>query len=144
MDAFTRSYERFGLHRQPDNSVIYREYAPGAAEAFLIGDFNDWQPTHKMQSDDFGHWECTVPPRDDGSCAIPHNSKIKISMVTKEGEKIDRIPAWIRRVVQDMAVSPNYDAVFWDPSTSYKWKNSHVKTQPKGLKIYEAHGRLIC
>ena len=36
-------------------------------------------------------------------------------MVLPSGERIYRIPAWIKRVVQDLSVSPVYDAVFWNP-----------------------------
>jgi hypothetical protein len=41
LDRFSKSYERFGLHVQPDGSIIYREWAPGAATAALIGDFSE-------------------------------------------------------------------------------------------------------
>jgi 1,4-alpha-glucan branching enzyme len=60
-------------------------------------------------------------------------------MTTPEGEHIDRLPAWITRVTQDISVSPVYDAVFWNPPTKYVFKN---KSPPKPLsvRVYEAHG----
>ena len=39
---------------------MYREWAPGAAEAELIGDFNNWQG-QAMQRDEFGTWSITLP-----------------------------------------------------------------------------------
>ena len=39
-DAFTKGYEKFGLIVKPDNSVVYREWAPNAVEAVLTGDFS--------------------------------------------------------------------------------------------------------
>ena len=39
-DAFTKSYLKMGLNVQPDNSVVYREWAPNAKEAVLTGDFS--------------------------------------------------------------------------------------------------------
>lgn len=39
---------------------MYREWAPGAAEAQLIGDFNDWQGT-AMERDAFGTWTLRLP-----------------------------------------------------------------------------------
>lgn len=39
-DAFTKGYLKFGLIVQPDNSVVYREWAPNAKEAVLTGDFS--------------------------------------------------------------------------------------------------------
>lgn len=39
-DSFTQGYRKLGLNVQPDNSVIYREWAPNAIEAVLTGDFS--------------------------------------------------------------------------------------------------------
>ncbi|RKP09697.1 glycogen branching enzyme [Thamnocephalis sphaerospora] len=139
LEQFSRAYEHFGLHRQPDNSIIYREYAPGAIRASLIGEFNNWDvEANPMTRNDYGIWECTVPAVD-GKPAIPHNSKIKIAMITAERERIDRLPAWIRRVTQDLSQSPVYDAVFWDPPEQYTWKHKAPAGLSGGLKVYEAH-----
>lgn len=40
-DKFTKGYEKFGLNVGPDGSVTYREWAPNAKEAVLIGDFSE-------------------------------------------------------------------------------------------------------
>jgi hypothetical protein len=34
-----------------------------------------------MAKNDFGVWEVIIPPNPDGTCAIPHDSKIKASFV---------------------------------------------------------------
>lgn len=39
-DAFTKGYLKFGLNVTEDASVVYREWAPNATEAVLIGDFS--------------------------------------------------------------------------------------------------------
>jgi hypothetical protein len=39
---------------------VYREWAPGAAEAQIIGDFNGWQG-QPMERDDFGTWSIRLP-----------------------------------------------------------------------------------
>jgi 1,4-alpha-glucan branching enzyme len=39
-DKFTKGYEKFGFNILPDKSVVYREWAPDAKEAVLIGDFS--------------------------------------------------------------------------------------------------------
>ena len=39
-ESFTRGYEKLGFNVKSDNSVVYREWAPGAREATLIGDFS--------------------------------------------------------------------------------------------------------
>nr|XP_027236933.1 1,4-alpha-glucan-branching enzyme-like [Penaeus vannamei] len=79
LEKFSRGYETFGLHVNPDNSVTCREWAPLAQGLFLKGDFNNWEkcalPFKKL---DFGKWEITVPPNPDGSCPIPHLSRVKV------------------------------------------------------------------
>jgi len=39
-DKFTKGYLKFGPNLQPDNSVLYREWAPNAISAALTGDFS--------------------------------------------------------------------------------------------------------
>ena len=41
-------------------ATVYREWCPGATEAQLIGDFNNWQGGD-MQRDDFGTWTLRLP-----------------------------------------------------------------------------------
>lgn len=115
-----------------------------------------------MAKNSFGVWEVTIPAVK-GSPAIPHDSKIKaslytsianpertakltylpiikITMVLPSGERIYRIPAWIKRVVQDLNVSPDYDAVFWNPPASERYTFKHTRPKkPESLRIYEAH-----
>lgn len=37
---FTTAYKDFGIHIQDDNSVVAKEWAPGAQEVFLTGEFS--------------------------------------------------------------------------------------------------------
>jgi 1,4-alpha-glucan branching enzyme len=41
IQEFTQGYKYFGMHFNPDNSVTCREWAPGAANLFLAGDFSE-------------------------------------------------------------------------------------------------------
>ncbi|EED21643.1 glycogen branching enzyme GbeA, putative [Talaromyces stipitatus ATCC 10500] len=140
LEKFSRGYEKFGFNVKENGDVVYREWAPSAIEAHLIGDFNNWdRKAHPMKANDFGVWEITVPAKDDVP-AIPHGSKVKITMVTRAGEVIDRIPAWIKRVTQDLDVSPVYDAVFWNPPPNERYTFRHDRPKkPASLRIYEAH-----
>lgn len=138
---FSEGYRNFGFQIDAAQNVTYREWAPGASSASLIGDFNGWnRESHPMTKDQFGVWSIRIPAAQSGQCAIPHESKIKISMVAANGERIERLPAWIRRVVQDLSVSPVYDAVFWNPPASAQYKIKNPKPpKPHDLKVYEAH-----
>ncbi|KAJ1935078.1 alpha-1,4-glucan branching enzyme, partial [Linderina macrospora] len=138
IDKFSRGYENYGLHVTPQG-VRYREWAPGAKEASLVGDFNKWDPNaNKMTRNEFGVWECVVP-NVDGKVAIPHGSHIKVSFVTGNGERVFRLPAWSTYVTQDLSKSPIYDSVFYNPPTKYKVKNTKRVVPPADLRIYEAH-----
>lgn len=92
-----------------------------------------------MKKNHYGVWELHLPAKD-GVPAIAHNTKLKISMVIPGGERIERIPAWITRVTQDLSVSPVYEAVLWNPPQSerYVFKNPRPP-YPKSARIYEAH-----
>ncbi|KAJ5855631.1 Alpha-amylase C-terminal all beta [Penicillium soppii] len=140
LDKFSKGYETFGLHAQPNGDIKYREWAPNAKEASLVGEFNNWDPNaNPMTKNDFGVWDVTVPAKD-GAAAIPHKSKIKITMVLPSGERIYRLPAWIKHVTQDLTVSPAYDAVFWNPPAEEAYKFQHPRPKkPASLRIYEAH-----
>ncbi|KAF9292384.1 alpha-1,4-glucan branching enzyme [Linnemannia elongata] len=137
-DKFTRGYESFGFHVS-DKGIAYREWAPNATGAYLFGEFNNWDKfSHPMQRDKYGVYSIFLPNKPDGSPPIEHNTKVKISMITPDGSRIDRLPAWIHRVTQDLDVSAVYDAVFWNPAKKYQWKNK-APPKPTSLKVYEAH-----
>ncbi|TVY64823.1 1,4-alpha-glucan-branching enzyme [Fusarium oxysporum f. sp. cubense] len=140
LEKFSRGAEKFGFNVDANNNIVYREWAPNATAAFLIGDFNNWdRNAHPMTKNDFGVFEITIPAKD-GQPAIPHLSKVKISLNLPNGEHVDRLPAWIKYVTQDLSVSPAYDAHFWNPpaSETYKFKNSRPK-KPASVRVYEAH-----
>ncbi|GAA5956389.1 hypothetical protein JCM3765_005648 [Sporobolomyces pararoseus] len=137
-DKFSKGYEKYGFIVEKNGDITYREWAPNALTANLVGDFNNWdRNSNPMKKNDFGVFE-TVIPAVKGQPAIPHNSKVKVSMTIPGGERIERLPAWSKRVVQDMKVSPLYDAVFWNPAQTYKFKNKRPPV-PRATKIYEAH-----
>jgi len=140
LEKFSRGYEKFGFTFASDGSIQYREWAPNAEQAFLIGEFNNWnRDSHPLKKNEYGVWEIHLPASN-GVPAIAHNTKLKISFVLPGGERIERIPAWITRVTQNLDVSPVYDAVLWNPPQSerYTFKNPRPP-YPKSVRIYEAH-----
>ncbi|KAJ2718284.1 alpha-1,4-glucan branching enzyme [Coemansia sp. Benny D115] len=138
IDKFSRGYEDFGLHVTP-LGVQYREWAPGAREASLVGDFNNWNvEANRMERNEYGVWQTLVPNLADGSVAIKHGSHIKVSFVTQSGERVYRLPAWSTYVTQDLSKSPVYEAVFYNPKDKYQPRNARP-TPPADLRIYEAH-----
>jgi len=139
-EDFTQGYKYYGFNILDNNTIVYREWAPNAVTASLVGDFNNWDVNaHKMTRNEFGVFELIIPPLSNGEPAIPHKSKIKISMTLPHtNERIYRLPAWIKYVTQDLSVSPVYDGVFWNPEHKYVFKNKRPK-RPESIRIYEAH-----
>ncbi|KAK1057970.1 alpha-1,4-glucan branching enzyme [Friedmanniomyces endolithicus] len=139
LEQFSRGYERFGFNVADDHTITYREWAPSALRAYLIGDFNGWnRESHEMKRDTYGVWEIVVPPAS-GRPAIAHDSKLKISMVVPNDQaRAERIPAWIKRVTQDLSVSPIYDARFWNSPHKYTFRHPRPP-KPASARIYEAH-----
>lgn len=134
---FSKGYEKFGIVVAPNNDITYREWAPNAISAHFFGEFNNWDRlSHPMKKNDYGVWEITLPAVN-GKPAIEHGSKVKITMETPNVGHIDRLPAWIQYVTQDLAVSPMYDARFWNPK-KYVFKNPRPP-KPKSARVYEAH-----
>ncbi|XP_075095668.1 1,4-alpha-glucan-branching enzyme 2-2, chloroplastic/amyloplastic-like [Nicotiana tabacum] len=78
LEAFSRGYEKKGFTRSA-TGITYREWAPGAKWAALIGDFNNWNPNADiMTRNEFGVWEIFLPNNADGSPAIPHGPRVKV------------------------------------------------------------------
>ncbi|QOU22805.1 alpha-1,4-glucan branching enzyme [Brettanomyces bruxellensis] len=138
---FADSYKLMGLHIQNDNSIKYKEYAPNAVSACVIGDFNHWEhDSNVMTKKDFGFFEIVIPPNADGSPAIPNDSRVKIYMTLSDGSKVARIPPYITRATQPPKEYNNsaYEARFWNPEHPYIFKNERPPL-PGSLHIYEAH-----
>ncbi|KAI3725241.1 hypothetical protein L1987_65022 [Smallanthus sonchifolius] len=138
LEAFSRGYEKFGFTRS-ETGITYREWAPGAKSASLIGDFNGWNPNADvMTRNEFGVWEIFLPNNADDSPPIPHCSRVKIRMDTPSGIK-DSIPAWIKFSVQAPGEIP-YNGIYYDPPEEEKYVFKHPRPKkPKSLRIYEAH-----
>ncbi|KAM7255145.1 hypothetical protein ACFE04_020386 [Oxalis oulophora] len=138
LEAFSRGYQKFGFSRSA-TGITYREWAPGAKSAALIGEFNNWNSeVDVMTQNQYGVWEIFLPNKADGSPAIPHGSSVKIRMDTPSGTK-DSIPAWIKFSVPTPGAA-SYDGLYYDPpeEEKYVFKHSQPK-RPKSLRIYESH-----
>ncbi|XP_010935254.1 1,4-alpha-glucan-branching enzyme, chloroplastic/amyloplastic [Elaeis guineensis] len=140
LEEFTQGYLKFGFNREQDG-IVYREWAPAAEEAQLIGDFNGWDGSnHRMERNEFGVWTIKIPDAD-GKPSIPHNSRVKFRFKHGNGIWVDRIPAWIRYTTVD----PNrfaapYDGVHWDPPPSERYVFKYPRPpKPAAPRIYEAH-----
>ncbi|KAG5837473.1 hypothetical protein ANANG_G00239620 [Anguilla anguilla] len=137
-DQFTRSYQSFGVQRQANNGLIFKEWAPAAEALFLTGDFNGWDNfSHPYKKKEYGKWELYIPPKEDKSAAVAHLSKLKVVVHTRTGERLYRISPWAKYVTKT-GDSVIYDWVHWDPPHPYLHIHPRPK-KPRSLRIYESH-----
>jgi 1,4-alpha-glucan branching enzyme len=100
---------------------VYREWAPKAQDLYLFGDFNNWQRySHRMTRNQFGVWEIFLD-KETYKDHFTHESKIKVMVHSDLGFQ-ERIPAYIRRVVQD-PVTKDFTGQVWLPPTKFDWVN---------------------
>jgi len=129
---FANGYNYFGFHRT-ENGWVYREWAPGADEMYLTGDFNGWEtcacPMKKLEN---GIFEVEIEGRD----TLMPGQNVQ-AIIIHEGKELRRIPLYATRVVQD---SENYlwCAEIEDTFASFPWTDEAFK-MPKTPFIYECH-----
>ncbi|MEN7549358.1 alpha-amylase family glycosyl hydrolase [Rapidithrix thailandica] len=128
--GFTYDTEKQGWH--------YREWAPQAHQLFLIGDFNMWnRSSHPLSRDSQGVWEIFLPDKQYQTLFV-HASKLKVLVHSVHGQQ-ERIPAYIRRVVQDED-SKDFCGQHWAPDRPFEWGNEDFKIRDiKEPVIYECH-----
>ncbi|MED6119226.1 hypothetical protein PIB30_009875 [Stylosanthes scabra] len=140
LEEFAKGYSKFGFNRE-EGGIVYREWAPAAQEAQVIGDFNGWNGSnHQMEKSQFGVWSIKIPDVA-GNPAIPHNSKVKFRFKHSDGVWVDRIPSWIKYATVDPTrFAAPYDGVYWDPPLSERYQFKYPRPpKPKAPRIYEAH-----
>lgn len=131
---FANGHNFFGFHQIVDG-WYYREWAPAAEALFLIGDFNHWNSTsHPLTKKEGGIWEIYLPGKD----ALTHASRVKVR-IRSMGTERDRIPLYIRRIVQDPETK-DFSGQIWAPETPYKWADGDFRVDHAQARIiYETH-----
>ena len=131
----------FGFNRGENDGEVgvwYREWAPSAHALSLTGDFNGWnRDANPMSMDEWGTWHLFLPDRDYAN-HLTHGSRIKVHVVSELGG-LDRIPAYIQRVIQEG--NADFSGQYWAPPDPYQWKHNApgFDIETEGLRIYEAH-----
>lgn len=136
--AFADAYNHLGIsYDHTRKGWIYREWAPRASALFLKGDFNNWNPySHPLSPIGGGVWEIFIDARVYKK-TFTHGSRIKV-VVESDKPVRDRIPAYIRRVVQDDQTK-DFTGQVWLPGR-YDWENDAFDIgKMDELLIYECH-----
>lgn len=131
LSDFSNGHEYFGFHKTEDG-WYYREWAPSAEEVYLTGDMVDWRWLDlKLTPIGNGVFEIFLK----GQNALYHGCKVK-TIIRHNGQLLERIPLYIRRVEQD-PVTYVWSGVILD-EPAYVWENDNFKN-PKHPYIYECH-----
>ena len=133
--AYATGHKYVGIHFHPAaNQWKIREWAPAAQAVSLLGDFNNWdRGSHPLAPSDSGVWSLDLP-----ADALAHGQKVKLHILGADGSRRDRIPACIRRAVQD-PTTHDYSGQIWNTPQPYVWKNEFDPASIKSPLIYESH-----
>jgi len=132
---FANAHHYLGFTLSDDKKILtYREWAPAANGLYLVGEFNNWEYfTHPLQKIENGVWEIQINlekyPK------LKHKSLVKVLVQTEKGN-FNRIPAFIKRVIQDDETK-DFAGQIW-LENDYKWENAPIESD-ESLLIYETH-----
>ena len=131
---FANGHHYFGFHRTAEGWV-YREWAPAAEALYLMGDFNEWnRNSHPLAPQENGVWEIFLKGRD----ALLHESRVKVHVISR-GTARDRIPLYIRRVVQNRETH-DFSGQIWAPEAPFQWTDQTFQVPSDQTPfIYECH-----
>ena len=136
---FAKGHYYYGVNFDDEkNGWIYREWAPNAHHLFLTGDFNRWDRySHPLERNKNSDWEIFLPYEEYKSTFI-HGSKIKVHVQAGNGSH-DRIPAYIRKVIQDPQTY-DFSGQLWFPEP-FEWTDNtfNPAESVKEPIIYECH-----
>ncbi len=132
LNEFANAHAYFGFHHV-DGGWYYREWAPSAYQLYLMGEFNNWNPTsHPLNAIGNGNWELFLP----GDDALWDGCKVK-TVVDANMTRTEHIPLYARRVVQDRKTI-TFCAEVVDDRKEFKWTDAGFVGE-KSLYIYESH-----
>lgn len=128
---FANGHEYFGFHKTHDG-WYYREWAPAAEAVYLTGDMNGWSTSElKLTPIGNGVHEIFI----EGVDYLYDGCHVK-TLIRKDGKILERIPLYIRRVVQDPDTHVWCGVITDEPR--YQWKNNGFKPS-NPVFIYECH-----
>jgi len=113
---------------------IAREWAPAAKAVSLLGDFNQWdRNSHPLAPAGHGFWELKLP-----ADALQHGQLVKLHIHGADDSRLDRLPATIRRAVQD-PTTHDFSGQLWNPPAPYVWQHTFNPSAIEAPVIYESH-----
>ncbi|EOD06623.1 hypothetical protein EMIHUDRAFT_471184, partial [Emiliania huxleyi CCMP1516] len=148
-----RGLRHFGLHRDAVG-WRFREWAPSAAAASLVGDFNGWDVTaHPCEEVGGGVWEALV--RDDDTTLLAPlrvGARFKVALrgLAGGGEGggweggggwVVSMPAWALEAWHVQQDPSSYEVCALVPRSlgGFAWQHARPSRPPGSLRVYEVH-----
>jgi 1,4-alpha-glucan branching enzyme len=138
LGKFARAHEYYGFNYDTEKKGWwYREWAPNAHRLSLVGDFNNWDTEANILNRlDYGVWELFLSDTD-YSNKIKNYSLVKVHIQSDNGNH-NRIPAYIKRVVQDPTDHSFCGQII--TKSNYNWTDTNYEaTKNDTPLIYECH-----
>lgn len=137
---FANGHLFYGIHYDPTARGWWvREYLPGARAVSVFGDWNDWERLQfNLTKDEWGIWSVFISD-EESKGRLRHGSLIKLHIHGADDTQLDRIPAYIRRVLQD-ETTKDFVGQVWDPEQKFDWSGDEFYMELNGSPlIYEVH-----
>ena len=132
LNDFANAHDYYGFHHV-DGGWYYREWAPGAYQLYLEGEFNDWNQTSlPLTHVGDGNWELYL----EGDDALWDGCKVK-TVVDANMTRTEHLPLYCRRAVQNKT-NNSFEAEVVDDSKVFEWTDEGFVREDK-LYIYETH-----
>ncbi len=130
---FANAHAYYGIFHG-ENCWIYREWAPGAKQLWLTGDFNNWEmPGVAMTRLERGNWELVL----EGEDALFEGCRVRTVVEEADGNRSEHIPAYIRRAVRDDE-NMQWNGQVVDTRKTFHWTDANFRPE-REMYIYEAH-----
>jgi 1,4-alpha-glucan branching enzyme len=132
----SRAYEFLGARvttRGRRRGVLFRVWAPDAAQVSVVGDFNDWdREKHAMTKISVGVWELFVP-------GAGEYTAYKYALETKQGRVLEKAdPYAFHAETRPHTASKVFalDGYEWGDEA---WRRAHASPYSRPLNVYEVH-----
>ncbi|MBQ0078683.1 MAG: alpha amylase C-terminal domain-containing protein [Eubacterium sp.] len=132
LSSFANAHHYYGFHND-NNKWYYREWAPGADEVYLTGDFNGWNWTsHPLTKLENGNWEICFTNGEIGNGSL-------VKTIVRNGDKLtEHLPLYAKRCVQNRETALWTCEVWDDTEEQFQWTDQDFKSN-EAPYIYETH-----
>ncbi|MBR0457822.1 MAG: alpha amylase C-terminal domain-containing protein [Victivallales bacterium] len=130
-------HRHYGLHISPYGNWVFREWLPNATEAWLVGEFSNWEVQEAFRLKRIGEdWEGRFPLK---KIRAGQQYRLFVRWNGGEGQRIPSATTQVARSSQELwRADVSFNAVVTEKISGYPWQNE-APSAPMAPLIYEAH-----